>query len=116
MSRVDDATLAGWLIERGNLPEEGGFHSQEGLFFRRLDDGRVRVSVVAYDQQPNHAPPIHRLVFTTVLTPYVWASIAASAGYRDETAAVWDEALRYHMGAVGNPDPTDPEINEGAPV
>jgi hypothetical protein len=84
-------------VEDGHvaLSEEGGFHSQDGLFFRRLDDGRVRVSVVEF-------APVRRAIFSTVLAPDVWASIAASVSHRDETFATWDEARRYHMGATAS--------------
>ncbi|HLQ47551.1 MAG TPA: hypothetical protein VK233_01165 [Candidatus Dormibacteraeota bacterium] len=112
MSRVNDADLEAFLKQRGDLPEEGGFHSQDGLFFRRLDDGRVRVTVVKYtpirgssvDEKGRYQNPIigsaREAIFSTILTPEVWASIAASVSYRDENSTTWDEARMYHMGEL----------------
>jgi hypothetical protein len=117
MARLTDAQAAEWAKEHDVLPEEVGFHVQDGLMLRRLDDGRVQLSVVSYRRMRGHAIPIDKehdplppgwnvshkvvgslieVVFSTVLAPESWASCVASMCARGEDGTTWQQALAFH--------------------
>lgn len=109
MGRVTDADVERWAKAHDRLPEEAGFHAQDGLIVRRLDDGSVRVVVIAYKRVrgsalDEHGRAVHdvvgtmqEMIFSTILTPESWASIVSSVCARGETEGTWDEARRFHM-------------------
>ena len=64
---------------------EAEFHWREGWYFKRLEDGSVRVRV-------------KRLLVT--IPPNEWGSIVASVSPRGDTATTYAAAMRLH-----NPEP-----------
>ncbi len=62
------------------------YHARDGLFFERLADGSVRVTVRDGDVQR----------FAAVLPPETWASVLAQVSARGETYDTWNEARQYH--------------------
>ena len=116
MARLRDAGVEAFAKEQHLLPEEVGFHVQDGLFLRRMDDGRVKVSVVHHypvsgfvqdlkglDGSVYHEGKLplvlgsaKQVMFTAVLTPESWASCMAAVCGRGEDGATWQEALAFH--------------------
>jgi len=69
---------------------ENGFHNQEGWFYKRIDNGTVRVSHVLH-------PPIYgRLVEQFCITENAWASIVCSVSKKGETYDRWMVARKFH--------------------
>ena len=73
--------------------EEGETHSQDGLMFKRMPDGSVRIRLFADGLGPSSGAD---LVFQTVLPDSSWASIMASCSARDEDHLTHTEALEFH--------------------
>lgn len=95
MGRIADADVVDVAVRYGCLPEELGFHLQNGLIFRRLDDGRVQIVVIDY--QPGHTPAV---LFKTVTDPSGWASVVASVSEQGETFDRWMAARQFHGDPV----------------
>lgn len=71
----------------------GPYHLQDGLFFQKLEDGHVRITVTT-----DLCPPKsngHNVEFTTVITRPALASVMASMSQRGETSATFDQALIF---------------------
>jgi len=92
MARIPDAEIEAIMLANGALPEEAGFHVANGLFFRRLDDGSVRVTVVNADPVSSR----RKVYFDQTIDPESWASVVASVSLLDETYDRWFEALAFH--------------------
>lgn len=91
MGRIADADIPDIARQYGCLPEELGFHLQNGLIFRRLDDGRVQIVVIDY--QPGHTATV---LFKTVTDPSGWASVVASVSEQGEDYNRWMQAREFH--------------------
>lgn len=72
--------------------ETSSFHWREGLHFKRMESGGVRV--VKRADYPSQAIP----VMDFVIPPSEWASIVASVSKPNETHETWSKALAFHMG------------------
>lgn len=70
-----------------------GFHAREGWYFRREDDGSVRI--LAPDSLGAGA---HQLV---ALDASTWASVVASVCARGETGETYRAALDFHGTTEG---------------
>lgn len=95
--RLDDAHVSE-LVKDGIIRDEDetGFHSQDGLFFRRMDDGSVRVTLMEYTSGLDP-----RRVFQTLLPSSSWASVIASMSLRGENSFIdYINAVNYHMEPV----------------
>lgn len=66
-----------------------GFHSKEGLFFKRVNNGDVRV------QKWSDTAPF-TLLSSVVVDAHTWASIVASVSYDGEDHKSYREALEFH--------------------
>ena len=64
-----------------------GFHSKQGLFFRRDEDGNVIVRKVVGG----------RVMFKITLDSNSWASVMASVCARGEDAFTFEEARQFHQ-------------------
>ncbi len=76
-----------------------GFHSQDGLCFQRLEDGRVHVRLVVpiLDHSTETGYSLSQAVtFQTILPAASWASVVASVSAKGETGETFNEALRWH--------------------
>jgi hypothetical protein len=110
VARLTDAEAEAYAKKYDRLPDEIGFHVQDGLFFRRLDDGRVRISVIKYTRVRGSIPSlrdesgtmrevvasVQEVIFSTIMTPESWASCMASVCARGEDSNTWEEAQRFH--------------------
>lgn len=65
-----------------------GFHARDGWYFRREDDGSVRISA------PDSMGPGASQVIT--LDANTWASVVASVSRNGETADSFAAADRFH--------------------
>lgn len=65
------------------------FHARDGLFFERLSDGKVHVSVRSGPCQ-----------FDTVLPENEWGSVLATVSDRGEDYHTWMEARRFHTSVL----------------
>lgn len=82
------------------------FHSHDGWYWERIDDGGVRVMKlgVRLSEEPDDGQPptvvaggqLRVLLNEHVLTAEAWASIVASVSARDETTETYNEALAFH--------------------
>lgn len=68
--------------------EHKGFHASNNWFFRREDDGSVRI--LAPDSL---GPGAHQVV---TLDASTWASVVASVSGAGETAATFEAARSFH--------------------
>jgi len=73
--------------------ENSGFHARDNWFFRREDDGSVRI--VAPDSM---GPGAHQ---TVVLDANTWASAVASVSAAGETSETFQAARQFHDDADG---------------
>jgi len=71
--------------------DDKGFHARDNWFFRREDDGSVRV--MAPDSM---GPGAHQVV---TLDENTWASVVASVSSGGETPESFQAAQRFHDGA-----------------
>jgi hypothetical protein len=69
---------------------ETGFHNRDGWFYKRLDNGVVRISHVL------HPPIFGRLVEQFCIPENEWASIVCSVSEAGETSERWMAARRFH--------------------
>lgn len=70
--------------------EMGEFHWRDGTYFKRLENGSVRVRRT---ETPNADSPT---ALTLVIPPSEWASIIAHVSSRGETAESYCEAEKFH--------------------
>ncbi len=87
------------------------FHSKDGWFFRRLEDGEDgdvhviktrdgREPRFASDDADEHDPDfLSNIEAQVIFDKSTWASIVATVSVRGETAKTWEEALRFHNGS-----------------
>ena len=68
------------------MPERG-FHSQDGWYFKRAEDGGVILTVTQGDFEAQ----VH-------LDDSTWASAVASVSARSETGGTYRAALDFHNG------------------
>lgn len=68
------------------------FHSKNGLFFERLQDGSVHI-IRTYDARDVRADNV---VLDIALSASEWASVVASVMLRGETAETHGQALAAH--------------------
>ncbi|MPZ13780.1 MAG: hypothetical protein GEU73_05050 [Chloroflexi bacterium] len=78
----------------------GDFHTKEGWWFGRLEDGSVGIT------KTNERAEI--IEHQVVLAPNEWASVVAFVSTKGDNAESFDEALRFHSGATGQ----DAEIRD----
>lgn len=71
--------------------EDKGFHARDNWYFRREDDGSVRI--MAPDSM---GPGAHQV---GVFDPDTWASAVASVSSCGETAESFQAARRFHDSA-----------------
>ena len=71
--------------------ESRGFHTNAGLYFKRVKGGDVRITIC---QNARPGSPI-KDVFT--LTAETWASVAASVSAREEDGDSFVQALKFHQ-------------------
>lgn len=69
--------------------EDGGFHWKHNIFWKRLDDGPVRVR---HFTEFNGCPQW----VDWVIPADEWASIVASVSAAGETLETWNAAKQYH--------------------
>lgn len=68
---------------------EGGFHWRDGIFFKRLPDGAVRLRrFTDFNYSPTYEDAI--------IPPNEWASIVCSVSKEGETGARWNAAQDFH--------------------
>lgn len=66
----------------------GGFHAKDMWFFRREDDGSVRITA-----PDSMGPGAHQVV---TLDASTWASVVASVSAQGETSDTYRAALDFH--------------------
>jgi len=67
-------------------PIDSGFHWRDGWYFKRLDDGTVRVLLVHGQQIYQHL----------IIPDNEWASIVCSVSADGETGERWQQARNFH--------------------
>lgn len=79
---------------------ETGFHIKDGLFFKRLPDGSVRVTKT--EVIPTRGGDFAvRTVFQTIIDSDGWASIIASVSAQgEETAEDFERAVAFHQDSA----------------
>lgn len=91
--------------------EIGEFHNRDGWYFKRMEDGAVRIRKTMSPHVDSATEHEH------VIPPNEWASILAhtSGGYASgDTAVAWDNAQRFHEGRVFVRRAGDPLVIAGA--
>lgn len=80
-----------------NLPNAGakfaqrdGFHWQDGLFFKRVPDGNVRI------RQHAERGASDEVLSEIIIPPNEWASIVCSVSHDGEDSERYRMALRFH--------------------
>jgi len=81
-------TVMGQVVQQ--FRDDGGFHWQDDIFFKRLEDGSVQVRFpIAYNGEI--------ISFTEwCIPPMHWASIVSSVSAQGETLERWNEAQDFH--------------------
>jgi hypothetical protein len=75
-----------------------GFHWRDGWYFKRLEDGAVRVMFVAGEY-----------VYTRLhIPPNEWASIVCSVSAGGETGERYEAALQFHGAAPAQQERKQP--------
>lgn len=74
--------------------DNSGFHARDGWYFRRENDGSVRI--LAPDSL---GPGAHQVV---TLDADTWASVVASVSGGGETSESFQAARRFHDGIAAN--------------
>jgi hypothetical protein len=78
-----------------------GFHSRDGFYFERLEDGTVRVSLclhgLANTGRADQAP-VAVVVRSVDLPENEWASVVASVSSLGDTGENWQRARDFHFG------------------
>lgn len=77
-------------------PESRGFHSTDGLFFKRNEDGSVTIRAEDPPWEDGHG----QLVKTVTLPADSWASAVASVCAQGENATTFGAAGDLHAGRV----------------
>lgn len=82
-----------------------GFHYRNGFYWKRLDDGSVRLTkTCSYrSKYPDfEGEPVQDEVadWTLTIDPSSWASIVASVSARGETGKTYRAALAAHSSAA----------------
>ena len=72
-----------------HMTNVSGFHSRDGLFFKRVNNGDVRVQ-----KWSNTAP--FTLLSSVIVDAHIWASIVASVSFDGEDGKSYREALGFH--------------------
>lgn len=76
-----------------------GFHERNGWFFRRLEDGHVRI-IVGHPEVVSFTPEGNgRCGLGHDIGPDAWASIVASVSADGETSERFYEARKFHGDA-----------------
>ena len=70
------------------------FHVNNGLYFKRLDDGSVLI-VKRTDSHPDSP-----IVFEQIIDADSWASIVTSVSAYNETALSFQAARKFHAGEI----------------
>jgi hypothetical protein len=78
-----------WSDALNKARDEGGFHWRDNIFFKRLEDGSVRVR---HFMEWNYCPNFK----DWIIPPNEWASIVCSVSKEGETAKRWDAAQDFH--------------------
>jgi hypothetical protein len=68
------------------------FHSQDGLYFTRMEDGSVKVTVKERDE----------VKFETALPASIWGSVVSSVSLKGETYETWQQAQAFHNDSSVN--------------
>lgn len=76
------------------MQEIGEFHSRDGFYFKRQEDGAVRIRVA---EGGRAADSVLREV---TLPGDEWASVMASVSRQRETSATWERARAFHNGDI----------------
>jgi len=76
------------------------FHSEDNLFFGRLQDGSVRIlkfdSNVALESYPKVEDSYPNALFDVTIKPNHWASIIASVSFMGEEHYRYYKAMEFH--------------------
>ncbi len=75
-----------------------GFHCREGWYFKRQDDGSVRIFHVDGHAEGLGFPPETDADF--LIDADSWASVVASVSKGGETGDRWQAILVFHMGEI----------------
>ena len=70
------------------------FHSRNGLYFRREEDGAVSVITTADECPPS--PDGGNIEFIQTLNEHIWASVISSLSAGNEHDLRWHAALDFH--------------------
>jgi hypothetical protein len=68
------------------------FHSQDGLYFGRLEDGSVWICKCSDNQTPNEG----NITFQTTLPVSAWGSVVSTVSLKGETYDTWLAAQNFH--------------------
>ena len=78
-----------WLDHIDHARAESGFHWSDGVYFKRLDDGTVRMRIFGhYNGTPNYTDRI--------IPAAEWASIVCAVSALGETGERWNAAQDFH--------------------
>lgn len=93
-----------WRGEQGDQPAWAGpketpkgFHWRDGLYFKRTENGSVRMTKFA------RGGASEEVESDVVIPPNEWASIVASVSVAGETSERWDAAQDFHGRAISSP-------------
>ncbi len=74
-----------------------GFHWRDLMFWKRLDDGSVRIRLFARRSSGKVMPgDDEEPVREWIVPPSEWASIVAAVSYQGETSDTYRTALNFH--------------------
>ena len=75
------------------------FHSQDGLYFRRNDDGSVTIIKTTNGREPSSPPDDANIAFTQTVDAGTWCSIVLSMSAFSERPGDWGAWMKHHDGS-----------------
>lgn len=96
----EDASFAERLVNQYNNKNMDGFHWQEGTYFKRLEDGSVRIR-----KMKTALAAETEIDWEITIPQHSWASIVSSVSEKGEDGGRYYEALSFHgeVAEIANP-------------
>lgn len=77
-------------VTHNDTESRGGFHWRDGLYFKRMLDGSIRLT------QAKDSGSSGQVIWSVIVPPAEWASIVCSVSAAGETDERWNAAQDFH--------------------